>query len=49
MQRRRQAGEEAGDLDEEEDIEEVAARLNNMRIETAGSEDEAPEQMEAVL
>ena len=46
---RRQEGEEAGDSDEEEESGGVAARLNNLRIETTGIEEKAAEGIEASL
>ena len=45
----RQEGEEAGDSMEEEECRGVARLLNNLTIETAGTEEEAAEQLEAAL
>ena len=49
MRRRLQEGEEAEDAEEEEESGRVAAALNNIKIMTAGTQEEAVEQLEAAL
>ena len=49
LRARRQEGEESGDSVEEEESGGVADRLDNLAIETAGTEEEVAEQMEAAL
>ena len=46
---RRHEGEEAGDYDEEEESQGLAACLNKLTIETAGTEEEAAEKLEDAL
>ena len=49
LQRKWQEGKEAEDAEEEEGSGRVAAALNNLRIMTAGTQEEAVEQLEASL
>ena len=49
MQRRRQEVEEAETLDEEEESDRMLAGLNNLTIETVGTEEEAAERLGAPL
>ena len=49
VRRRRKEGSEVGDVEKEEEIERFVDTLNNLRIKTAGTEEEAAEQLTAAL